>query len=118
MSRSKLKCVLPTCIAKQFEMKLNKIAYSQFYIYQAFVSHLRRMHTTIQSIERIFLFGHDPYAAINNENNTHSAAVFRVAWGGGGVSLVNHAIVSSMEALKIVLKHLWKPLDVGPAVKI
>lgn len=34
------------------------------------------------------------------------------------VPLVKHAIASSMEALKSALKHLWKPWDVGPAVKI
>lgn len=31
---------------------------------------------------------------------------------------MTHAICSSMEALKSALKHLWKPRDMGPAVKI
>lgn len=50
MNNTKLKCVLLNCTAKQFEMQLNKTAYSQL------LKHLfdmRLMHTSTQSIDRI-----------------------------------------------------------------
>lgn len=82
---------------------------------------MRLLYTLILSIHRIFCI-----VTIHIQQLTVKIIQIQL-WqyvclkGGLGkkhVPIVKHAIASSMEPLKSALKHLWKPWEVGPAVKI